>query len=265
MTPRAKLWLILVVLILAVAAVFMLPPIPQNEAYHRFADTRTLLGVPNCLNTLSNVLFLVVGALGMFFLYGKGGENRKMTFLEPAERWPYLIFFVGVGLTALGSSFYHLFPGDDRLVWDRLPMTLAFMSLLAAVIGERTKVETGTWMLLPLLAAGAASVVYWNFTQKLGRGDLRFYALVQFGGLLAVLLFVLFLSPRYSRSADLLVALGIYVFAKLLESFDQSIFDAGRMISGHTLKHLAAALGGYWVLRMLKLRISLARASVGQA
>ena len=31
-------------------------------------------------------------------------------------------------LTAVGSSYYHLAPDNERLFWDRLPMTIAFSS-----------------------------------------------------------------------------------------------------------------------------------------
>jgi hypothetical protein len=35
---------------------------------------------------------------------------------------------------------------------------------------------------------------------------------------------------------------------------DRPIFDMGRIISGHSLKYITAALSAYWILRMLQLR-----------
>ena len=39
-------------------------------------------------------------------------------------------------MVAIGSSYYHWKPSNSRLVWDRLPMTVGFMSLVAVVISE---------------------------------------------------------------------------------------------------------------------------------
>jgi hypothetical protein len=46
----------------------------------------------------------------------------------------------------------------------------------------------------------------------------------------------------------------LYALAKVLETFDEPIFAAGHIVSGHTLKHLAAAAAGYYILRMLQKR-----------
>jgi hypothetical protein len=38
------------------------------------------------------------------------------------------VLFAGVTLSSLGSSYFHLAPDNARLMWDRLPMTIAFIS-----------------------------------------------------------------------------------------------------------------------------------------
>jgi hypothetical protein len=245
--------LLLVVLLISIVVMFFVPPIPQSEAYHNFADQRTMLAIPNFLNTISNLPFLFVGLLGArFVLLRSDGANPA--FIERAERWPYLIFFLAVALTAFGSAWYHLRPNDETLVWDRLPMAFGFMSLVAAVICERISVKSGIRLLVPLILFGAASVIYWSVTQASGHGDLRPYALAQFGSLLVLLLLVALFAPRYTRGADLIVSLGFYGLAKILEAADRQIFALGGIVSGHTLKHIAAAVSAYWVLRMLQLR-----------
>ena len=240
-------------------AVFFLPPIPQSEAYHNFADQRPLLGIPNCLNVISNAPFLIVGLWGAFALAShKARASRHL--IDAHERWPYLIFFFGVALTAFGSSYYHLHPNDARLVWDRLPMTIGFTGLLSAMITERVSVRAGLRMLVPLILFGLVSVFYWQVTQQQGRGDLRSYALVQFGSMLAILLLIVLFPPRYTRTTDLVVSFLIYGLAKVFEAADRPIFAGGHIVSGHTLKHLAAALSAFWILRMLQLRHSFTNA-----
>jgi hypothetical protein len=231
----------------------LLPRIPQSEAYHNFADTRALLGIPNCLNVISNALFFVVGILGIKFAWHASADGKRR-FIDARERWPWLFFFAAVTLTAFGSAYYHLNPNDNTLVWDRLPMAVGFMALLAAVLAERVNVTVGLWLLAPSTLLGAASVLWWSVTQTRGEGDLRPYALVQFGSLPILLLFLALYPARYTNGADLIVSLAIYGIAKIFETVDGAIFALGHMISGHTLKHAAAALSAYWILRMLKTR-----------
>ena len=248
-----RVWFLAITILAAVVIVYSFPPIPQNEMYHLFADHRTLLGIPNCLNTISNILFLLVGWFGMRFVLQKRSQPGN-TFIDPNERWPYFVFFSAVFLTTFGSAWYHLRPGDDRLLWDRLPMSFGFMALVAAILAERTSVKIGVRLLTPLLALGAGSVLYWDVTQSHGRGDLRPYALVQFGSLLVLLLLVSLFRARYTHGADLIASLAIYVVAKILEVADHIIFGWGEIVSGHTLKHVAAAISAYWILRMVQLR-----------
>src|SRR5204863_1270872 len=106
----------------------------QDPAYHNFADHRSILGVLHGLNVLSNIPFLVIGAVGLAFLGSAAARRPGGPFLRSAERWPFVVFFVGVALTAFGSAYYHLDPTNSRLVWDRLPMAVGFMALFAAVL-----------------------------------------------------------------------------------------------------------------------------------
>jgi hypothetical protein len=219
-----------------------------------------MLGVPNFLNVASNFPFALVGLMGLWYLLRKDG--REM-FLHSHERWAYAVFFLGVAFTSIGSSYYHLAPDNDRLFWDRLPMTLGFMSVFAAVISERVNVKTGFRMLAPLLAAGLASVLYWRMTEARGEGDLRLYAIVQFYPLLAIPLLLGLFPPRYTRGGQFLAALAIYGAAKVFELADALIFSAGHVISGHSLKHIAAAASALWILDMLRKRKPVAQ--IGEA
>jgi len=232
---------------LAAAALVLVPAIPQDPAYHRLADSRAWLGIPNALNVLSNTGFLLVGALGLAYV----ADGGHPAFREPGERWPYVVFFGGLLLTGFGSAYYHWEPGNARLAWDRLPLAITLMGLLAATITERIGVKSGLWLLGPLVAIAAASVTYWHWTEQRGAGDLRLYALVQFYPIVAIPLMLWWLAPRYTRGGELLAAAASYAAAKGPELLDGWILSATRVVSGHTLKHLLAALAGYWVLRML--------------
>ena len=241
----AAFFTVTVVVILAAA---LAPRVPQPQSYHQFADQRASLGIPNFGDVASNFPFAVVGIWGLWFVWSERGRPQ---FLDQREQWPYALGFFGLFLTAFGSSYYHLAPDNARLVWDRLPMTLVFMPLVAAMIVERISVLVGLWLLPELTAIGAASVWQWYASELRGEGDLRMYAAVQVYALV-ILLVALLLPPRYTRNTDLLWVVGFYALAKILETADRQVFElTGRTVSGHTLKHLAAAMAGYWVLRML--------------
>src|SRR5262249_39117387 len=148
------------------------------------------------------------------------GPAEGGPYLDARLRGPWLGFFAGVALTCFGSAYYHLAPDDARLFWDRLPMTVAFMSLFAVVLGERLGPGGGAAMFVRRLAVGAYSVLYWRLTD-----DLRMYYYVQFYSLLALPLMLLLFPARYTATADLVVALGWYVLAKMLEEADARIFE----------------------------------------
>lgn len=231
----------------AVVAVLGVPPIPQDPAYHDFADRRALLGIPNALDVLSNLGFLVAGVLGLL-------ATRRAALVQEWERAAYGVLFLGVALTSAGSAYYHLAPANDTLFWDRLPMTLVFMSLFAVTIGERVSGRAGEVLLGPLVAAGAGSVLYWHLGEQAGTGDLRPYALVQFLPILAIPLMLLLFPARYTRTGDVGVVIAAYGVAKGLEALDAQIFGLGGIVSGHTLKHLCAAAALCWLARMVRLR-----------
>lgn len=162
--------------------------------------------------------------------------------------------FGGLLLTGVGSAYYHWGPGNPRLAWDRLPLAITIMGLLDAVVAERIGVRVALRLLGPLVAIAALSVVYWAWTEQRGDGDLRLYALVQFFPLAAIPLMLWWLPPRYTGAVGLLAAAAVYALAKVPELADAAIFSGTRVVSGHTLKHLLAALAGYAVLLMLERR-----------
>jgi hypothetical protein len=253
---RARLLVTLGVLMVGVAA--LVPPVAQDPAYHDFADQRALLRVPNFLNVASNLPFLLIGALGLTFLLRDRRAGGTDTFAASGARRPYWPFFTGVALTGLGSAYYHWRPDNATLFWDRLPMTIAFMALLASVIGERVSRRAGARALWPLLFFGVGSTLYWHLGELRGAGDLRPYGLVQFGSMVLIPLILLLFPPRYTGTPDLWMSMGWYGLAKVFEYFDHGLLRL-TAVSGHTWKHLASAASAYWVLRMLVRRRPLTR------
>jgi len=252
-SPKNAALALLTLTTVIVCAAFLAPRTPQPLSYHNFADHRSWLGVPNVADVASNAAFAIFGIWGLWFLARLTPEEAAVRFVDSGERWFYLVIFCGFILTAAGSAYYHLAPDNARLVWDRLPMALVFMSLVAAIIAERISVVCGLWLWPLLVALGVLSVLEWRWSEQASHGDLRFYGAVQVYAVL-VLLLMLFLPGRYTRTSDLGVVVALYVLAKLFEIFDKSIFALGHIVSGHTLKHIAAGLAGYWIVRMLQRR-----------
>jgi len=238
-------YLIILLLIAALAGIMALPPIAQDPMYHAFADRRGLIGISGFFNVATNLAFLAVGIAGI------GLCARQRHGLGARRAW--IACFIGVALVSLGSGYYHLAPDDGTLVWDRLPMSIVFMALSVAVLSEYVNPRLEKYLLVPAIALGLASVIAWRYT-----GDLRLYVLVQFLPLL-MLPAVLFLYNRPGQDRGyLLASLAIYMVAKLAEYYDGAIFTlTGEIISGHSLKHLLAAAALFAVYLMLKRRIML--------
>ena len=221
--------------------VMSLEPISQDLAYHDFVDQRTFLGIPNVLDVISNLPVLLVGVLGLrYCIRADLGAGRSA----------WIVLFAGVSLVSVGSAYYHWAPSNGTLVWDRLPMTLGFMGLFAALLGEYVNHRLPRWVLTPVVLVGIASVLYWHWTD-----DLRPYAWVQFFPLLTIPVVMVLFRPRYTHAWLLLVSLGWYVLAKVTEYFDASIFElTRRVVSGHSMKHVLAAAGCCSILLMLQKR-----------
>jgi hypothetical protein len=225
---------LLIVMIASLFGLLLLPPIPQDQNYHDFADQRTLLGIPNFWNVVSNIPFIAVGAAGLW----------------PLRRDPAIVvLFLGILLTGFGSAYYHFDPDDSTLFWDRLPMAVSFMAILAIAIEERVDAKAGAIMLWPLIAVGVFSLYLWRWT-----GDLRIYGWVQFFPCVMVpLLFFLF-PPKYTGTSYWFIAAALFALAKLFEFYDEAIYSVGSILSGHTFKHVAAAAACFAVLRYFQTR-----------
>jgi len=96
---NSRTWFVVGITVLAVAAALLIPAMPQPLDYHDFSDKRALFGVANFLDVASNAAFLLVGVAGLGVTLG-----RRARFEFSVERWPYVVFFAGVLLTAAGSS-----------------------------------------------------------------------------------------------------------------------------------------------------------------
>ena len=221
-------------MIVTLAGLLPLPPLLQNQNYHQFADQRNLFGIPNFWDVVSNLPFIAVGAAGLLRL-------RR----DPTTT----VLFLGIFLTGFGSSYYHWNPRDATLFWDRLPMTLCFAAILAAVVEERVDAKAGKALLRPLLAIGIFSLLLWRWTD-----DLRLYAWAQFFPFLALVLILRLFPPKYSGTFYWVIAAALYALAKLLEFYDHAVYSVGSILSGHTLKHLAAAAAAFAILRLFQTR-----------
>lgn len=225
----------------AVGGVWLLDPIPQDPGYYDFADQRGFFGVPHFWNVATNLPFLVIGILGWV---------RTGHIASPALATHHRLLCTAIALVAFGSGWFHHAPSNATLVWDRLPMTAGFMTLFSALVADRISWLAGRALLWPLVVAGIASIAWWVRTEAAGAGDLRAYALVQFLPMALIPLILLLWRGGSLAARPLWLALGAYALAKLFEYFDAAVFAAtGGLVAGHALKHLAAALATWWLLR----------------
>lgn len=240
--PKHK-WLFRIFLsfvVLISVALLVTDPVLQKPSYHLLADIRPWLFIPNAADVISNLPFALLGLAGLLYCLRK---NTHISF-------SWQVYFIGLILVAAGSGYYHWNPNNQTLVWDRLPMTICFMSLFSALLGDNVSQRLEKPLLPASLLIGASSVIYWHYT-----GDLRFYAVIQFGTLAAIPLILFLYKSQYTLRHYLLYALVFYILAKILELNDNRIFElSAGVISGHTAKHLLAATATYCIYLMLKKR-----------
>jgi hypothetical protein len=221
----------------ALAGLVCVGPVAQDVRYHQFADARPCCGVPNVMDVVSNAGFAVVGVFGW----------EAVAAYPPVLARAWRVFFVAVGAVAWGSAYYHWAPSNARLVWDRLPMTVGFMSLFALVLHDcaglpTAQLETVLW---PAVGAGALSVAYWR-----AYDDLRPYLVVQYYPLLCMAL-LLALQAHAAHATLYGGMLGLYAGAKCAEANDRRIYAWTRVLSGHTLKHALATAATGWAVAHL--------------
>lgn len=213
---------------LLTAALVWHGPIAQDPNYHDFADQRHWLGLAQGQNTWSNLPFFVAGLLVLI-----RGLKSPVNVRSAA-------CVMGLGLlgVAIGSAWYHIAPTDQSLIWDRLPMSVAFAAALVLIGADRFD-RRARLALVPLVLIAAGSVGTWHWT-----GDLRAYAVVQFGSLLLMIQCLLFGHANRLRTRWIWQAIAWYVVAKGFEASDIWWWQAsGHQLAGHMLKHVAAGIG----------------------
>lgn len=252
MGAHGKPILLIGLFVVLAAGAVILGPIPQPQTYHNFADARAFWGIDNFSDVMSNIPFGVVGAWGLWTVF----RLRKVSaFVRQGDSWPYIVLFGSIAVVTAGSAYYHLAPDNVRLFWDRLPITVGFMALFAAFVADRAAPpRIGPWLAPLFIAAGVIALVYWVWTETQGRGDLAPYVLVQLYPILALpLLCWQYPKARYTGGGYLFWIIVWYALAKVLETYDREVFALlGNTISGHSLKHLAAAVAAFVVVAMLR-------------
>jgi hypothetical protein len=234
--------LVLVGLIVVSAlAIMLVPPIPQSLAYHEFVDRRALWRIPNFMDVATNLAFLVVGVWGLAYCLRHPQRQAP---------WSWCMVFLGVAGVFFGSAYYHWEPSSRTLVWDRLPMTIAFMALFIALLREHLDMKSEGIGLGIALVAGVATVIYWTYTDDLGP-----YIWVQTVPFIVIPCALALFRGKYTHRYYLVYGLLLYALAKVAELFDAPVYALTQeLLSGHSLKHLLAAAGVFVLYLMLKRR-----------
>ncbi len=246
MNATTKSAILILIGLVVTVAVMLQPPIAQDPAYHQFADQRGWAGLPHVLNLLSNVPYLLIGILGIKRL----ASGRPAVIIEPL-RFLYQLFFISLALIGLGSGWYHWAPDNASLVWDRLPIAIAFVTLFSIILAEHLHPKLGLTLFPLLLFLAISSVGYWYWTETLGQGDMRPYILVQLLPMILLALLLLMYPSALGRSRVYWLVLACYLVAKVFEVLDGQIYELGGLVSGHTLKHLVSAIGPWLFYRSL--------------
>lgn len=200
-----------------------------------FADTQTYFGIPNFWNVVTNLGFLLLGVFGL----------RRVSEIPSPLRTLGMVFQLTLIGTAFGSAYFHWETTPQRLFWDQLPMSLGFGSFVGMVVADRVDLVWGKRLAILLGVLGPLSV--WNIYH--GDGATQYYLSIQFGTLFFSAVLLLLMARGNLRTGLVFLGIAVYVLAKVFESFDAEILAQLGFLSGHSLKHLTAAVALYAILQ----------------
>lgn len=244
---------LLIALVMAVVITCMGPAVAQYADYHAFADQRTFWGLPFAMDVLSNLPFALFGAwglLGLRSIHTPPARRSGFAALVPCDTQRPLaaLFFGGLLLTALCSSYYHMQPNDAGLGVDRMGMLAAFAGLLGLASADRISARAGQWTAAAVLALGPVAVGVWALN-----GNLLPWSVLQGGGMVLVVCLALRPPLVGAWGVPLVAVMAWYALAKVLELGDHHILAMTQgWVSGHTLKHIAAAMAAWPVIAVVQ-------------
>lgn len=233
---------------IAIIILLIIGPIPQNQEYHNFADNRSFFGIPNFMDVITNLPFLFIGIIGLYLI--KNTESKNKTLKEIS-----ITIFIGFILLCFGSGYYHYIPSDFSLVFDRIPITIIFMSFFSIFIYDCIGKSIGKTSFYFLNLIGIFSVIYWYLTEISENGDLRIYAMVQFYPIIAIPLILFLHKAPFNYTGYVTLIFAAFGLAKLSEGLDEQIYSIIGFISGHSLKHIFMAFSGLFLVFMIKKRL----------
>jgi len=222
----------------------LVSPLAQNMAYHNFADQIKIIGISNFHNVFSNILFFILPVIGM-----------KQYFELKQNNPSWLVFLIGIFLVGPGSAFYHYHPTNFTLIWDRLPMTIAFMGLISFILVEVYQIKNEKRFLGLLLLVGFYSILHWVAFK-----DLRVYYWVQLSPFLGIIFVAIKLPTPTLKPKYLAFGIFFYALAKVTEAKDFQIYET-LGYSGHSIKHL---LAGFAVFALMAMRSPQEKESIQQ-
>jgi hypothetical protein len=239
-------YVISILALVSISALLFYGPVPQDESYHDFSDKRSFLDIPNFLDVITNLPLAIVGLLGL---------PAATRLAKKKLRLIIILLFVAFLLLTFGSGYYHQQPNNVTLVYDRLPIGIIISCFFAFIVYDRINVSAGFVLYVVLSVLSVLSVLYWIITEAEGRGDLRWYAFVQFFPILAIPLILWLYKSPLKHGKEVIPIFLFFGLAKLTESLDEQIFElTNRIISGHSLKHLFMALAGFYIVKLVRRR-----------
>jgi hypothetical protein len=230
-------------LLVFIIAAISYGPISQPQEYHDFADDREFLSIPNALDVMSNLVIIYPGIVGLALVH----ERRKNSQLSDDEVSIHITLFSGMILTFAGSVWFHLDPNDSTMLWDRLGMSVVIGSCISLLIHDMYDRGLAGKVHLPIVVLSLISVLWWPVFD-----DLRFYFIVKHHPFILFPILLFYGNRIYDKVSGYYWGLSMFILATVFEFTDLQIFEITGFISGHTLKHIFAGIGLWFVMAMIR-------------
>lgn len=207
-------------------------PILLTADMHRYADSRTWLGMITGANAWVHATMFVAGAWGR-------RATRESSWATKLRR-PWQLFHLCAMLSAAMAGVCHARSSNALFLLAHVSMAGGFMMLTSGLLAERGHARFGSSLSCGVCLLGVGVTGYVMLLVRLlgGSLDLRLLMLLELIPLLVIPAGALSLPGRSTRASHWIVVLSLYVLAKVLGTADAAILETSGWISGHTLQHL---------------------------
>jgi hypothetical protein len=233
-----------VITLLVVIPYFLFPS--SLFTRHSYTDQRSLCGLNNAFNVLSNLVLIAAGCYWLNWIFRTKNISLKCR-KGLYETRLYATFFAAVILAGIQSAWYHLFQSQLGLLGTYLLSNIVMLSLLSAIIAERVNLRIGLHSCIPFIFISMLISFYWYIYQTDNQLSHLWYFLTYLIPSLSIMTIIV-ARPKYGGIKHITFAFCNTFIALGVSCLDEAIYTLTRhMISGQSLHNIYLGIAAIYI------------------